>query len=110
MACCTPTIAQKPACPTGRRNSATTRFRDRKSTRLNSSHDQISYAVFCLKKKKHTECKVCIIRKITPVNSGYGTVSNSRFCSAREHFSYVSSPIWSVHKRLRLLFTSDSVY
>src|SRR3989440_4734767 len=28
--------------------------RDRKSTRLNSSHDQISYAVFCLKTKKHT--------------------------------------------------------
>src|SRR5688572_33117880 len=29
-----------------------TRWRDRKSTRLNSSHSQISYAVFCLKKKK----------------------------------------------------------
>src|SRR2546430_5262340 len=28
-------------------------FRDRKSTRLNSSHSQISYAVFCLKKKMH---------------------------------------------------------
>src|SRR2546421_9230621 len=28
------------------------RLLDRKSTRLNSSHDQISYAVFCLKKKK----------------------------------------------------------
>src|SRR2546421_5941600 len=28
---------------------------DRKSTRLNSSHDQISYAVFCLKKKKNTK-------------------------------------------------------
>src|SRR2546427_8261039 len=27
-------------------------FSDRKSTRLNSSHSQISYAVFCLKKKK----------------------------------------------------------
>src|SRR5258707_11054294 len=27
---------------------------DRKSTRLNSSHANISYAVFCLKKKKHT--------------------------------------------------------
>src|SRR5689334_24549837 len=27
-------------------------FRDRKSTRLNSSHSSISYAVFCLKKKK----------------------------------------------------------
>src|SRR2546430_13525043 len=30
--------------------------KDRKSTRLNSSHSQISYAVFCLKKKKrHTQ-------------------------------------------------------
>src|SRR5258707_4512835 len=28
-------------------------LRDRKSTRLNSSHANISYAVFCLKKKKH---------------------------------------------------------
>src|SRR2546428_8488435 len=28
---------------------------DRKSIRLNSSHDQISYAVFCLKKKKRIE-------------------------------------------------------
>src|SRR2546422_8221859 len=30
------------------------RARDRKSTRLNSSHGYISYAVFCLKKKKKT--------------------------------------------------------
>src|SRR2546430_4359224 len=30
--------------------------RDRKSTRLNSSHSQISYAVFCLKKKKKSQC------------------------------------------------------
>src|SRR5438270_6308663 len=30
-------------------------YRDRKSTRLNSSHSQISYAVFCLKKKKNPE-------------------------------------------------------
>src|SRR5256886_11988087 len=29
---------------------------DRKSTRLNSSHSQISYAVFCLKKKKKYPC------------------------------------------------------
>src|SRR2546430_9108853 len=28
-------------------------WKDRKSTRLNSSHSQISYAVFCLKKKTH---------------------------------------------------------
>src|SRR2546430_11518509 len=32
--------------------------RDRKSTRLNSSHSQISYAVFCLKKKK---CSVLLL-------------------------------------------------
>src|SRR5688572_31632395 len=31
------------------------RRRDRKSTRLNSSHSQISYAVFCLKKKKKNQ-------------------------------------------------------
>src|SRR2546421_8951104 len=35
---------------------------DRKSTRLNSSHDQISYAVFCLKKKK-TNREQPIIRR-----------------------------------------------
>src|SRR2546428_9824374 len=34
---------------------------DRKSTRLNSSHDQISYAVFCLKKKKKQ-------KRITPIH------------------------------------------
>src|SRR5690606_39926824 len=36
----------------GRRSGGTGRSRDRKSTRLNSSHVKISYAVFCLKKKK----------------------------------------------------------
>src|SRR2546430_8604331 len=39
-------------------NSKTGEFadrKDRKSTRLNSSHSQISYAVFCLKKKKQPE-------------------------------------------------------
>src|SRR5256885_5740606 len=34
--------------------SSSARFRDRKSTRLNSSHLVISYAVFCLKKKKNS--------------------------------------------------------
>src|SRR5688572_30934175 len=33
------------------------RSQDRKSTRLNSSHSQISYAVFCLKKKKKKKIK-----------------------------------------------------
>src|SRR2546428_5229474 len=43
---------------------------DRKSTRLNSSHDQISYAVFCLKKKKHNnhntpERTHCLLHRTT---------------------------------------------
>src|SRR5258707_8608283 len=40
---------------------------DRKSTRLNSSHANISYAVFCLKKKKtkqHNQVKVVVSRQI----------------------------------------------
>src|SRR3712207_8371290 len=35
------------------------RAEDRKSTRLNSSHANISYAVFCLKKKKKQKCYCC---------------------------------------------------
>src|SRR2546422_7145525 len=38
--------------PMIRRSAQLTRQGDRKSTRLNSSHGYISYAVFCLKKKK----------------------------------------------------------
>src|SRR2546430_9703851 len=38
--------------PRGRTAGALELEADRKSTRLNSSHSQISYAVFCLKKKK----------------------------------------------------------
>src|SRR2546422_3617248 len=34
---------------------------DRKSTRLNSSHGYISYAVFCLKKKKKNKQNSCVI-------------------------------------------------
>src|SRR2546430_8182834 len=37
------------------------RRKDRKSTRLNSSHSQISYAVFCLKKKKKINLDVFMI-------------------------------------------------
>src|SRR2546421_1673039 len=50
----------KPMAPSdvaGPAPRASARRRDRKSTRLNSSHDQISYAVFCLKKKKKKECE-----------------------------------------------------
>src|SRR2546429_7034591 len=43
-----------PAKPEDRAEPYMNQIRDRKSTRLNSSHGYISYAVFCLKKKKQT--------------------------------------------------------
>src|SRR2546430_7571694 len=42
-------------------------MRDRKSTRLNSSHSQISYAVFCLKKKKtHRGHRHALAKSVSP--------------------------------------------
>src|SRR5256885_3849979 len=63
---------------------------DRKSTRLNSSHVLISYAVFCLKKKKKKEVSRCMF-------SGY---SNS--LSRRKYFQNIvrSSSTWHVWIRV----------
>src|SRR5258707_4775476 len=41
-------------------SAAAARFSDRKSTRLNSSHANISYAVFCLKKKKKKAVSIVV--------------------------------------------------
>src|SRR5262245_64605858 len=46
----------------GRRPDGSARPRDRKSTRLNSSHLGISYAVFCLKKKKKKKTNVAYVQ------------------------------------------------
>src|SRR2546430_11114790 len=57
--------SRAPGCGSG--GSATRRLPrpgDRKSTRLNSSHSQISYAVFCLKKKKTTHLTIASIRYV----------------------------------------------
>src|SRR6476660_7259098 len=43
--------------------SGSPRPRDRKSTRLNSSHQIISYAVFCLKKKKNKYSRTVLCKK-----------------------------------------------
>src|SRR2546430_3480879 len=45
--------------------AAQRRTGDRKSTRLNSSHSQISYAVFCLKKKKNVDSPIKAELEIT---------------------------------------------
>src|SRR3712207_9145125 len=48
-----PAVPAEPAAVTRDGGRGVRRQRDRKSTRLNSSHANISYAVFCLKKKKN---------------------------------------------------------
>src|SRR2546421_8274685 len=57
------TQATKSSAISGSRSCGTS-GKDRKSTRLNSSHDQISYAVFCLKKKKKQYKILCDIYNI----------------------------------------------
>src|SRR2546421_4339056 len=58
------------------------RLRDRKSTRLNSSHDQISYAVFCLKKKNtHSRSRAghqCTRRHRNRLPAGSSVLSRGR--------------------------------
>src|SRR2546428_10283837 len=51
--------------PRGRAERPAIMDLDRKSTRLNSSHDQISYAVFCLKKKKNQTSRAHSIATVT---------------------------------------------
>src|SRR2546430_4513751 len=51
---------------------------DRKSTRLNSSHSQISYAVFCLKKKKKIIIYVFNTPLLVLLNNNYSICYNRR--------------------------------
>src|SRR5256884_2333336 len=64
-------------------NASWTCLRDRKSTRLNSSHGYISYAVFCLKKKKS--------KHITLKDTGVALLSTS------EQFSHRATTRISIH-------------
>src|SRR2546430_4879448 len=56
---------------------------DRKSTRLNSSHSQISYAVFCLKKKKKNMYSTTSAATVVTLNKGDITCINQCMLSAR---------------------------
>src|SRR3712207_4381837 len=62
-----PTSASISSAETGGRRAAAARRRDadRKSTRLNSSHANISYAVFCLKKKIQEVINIHLAHKLT---------------------------------------------
>src|SRR5690606_41919221 len=62
--------APVPACPPAEIRRPAARWpEDRKSTRLNSSHVKISYAVFCLKKKKKKTKTIHSITKHTHIPS-----------------------------------------
>src|SRR5574340_1312605 len=50
-----PPLENNPEIPPSSREEGLRLLQDRKSTRLNSSHQKISYAVFCLKKKNQGE-------------------------------------------------------
>src|SRR3712207_8727497 len=63
-----PRVTPSPPRP-GTRWVAGRGVRDRKSTRLNSSHANISYAVFCLKKKKKIPRQCCSMTSHTTMNA-----------------------------------------
>src|SRR2546421_4744737 len=68
---------------------------DRKSTRLNSSHDQISYAVFCLKKKKkHTTLSMNLTQKrlATSLMLSHDSVRRTPIRNST-HGSFLTTPV-----------------
>src|SRR2546430_8557617 len=69
---------------------------DRKSTRLNSSHSQISYAVFCLKKKKKTAGRRAIPAKrlqVTNFSTVFPDRRNPRVRLGRRSFQRLKEPL-----------------
>src|SRR2546421_4983048 len=87
-------LLRRPLRPVPVRALEEIRRGDRKSTRLNSSHDQISYAVFCLKKKRTSNPRLrdplhlespCLNRLTTRVTQ-FHTLQDSR-CSVRRQLT-----------------------
>src|SRR5256885_12470850 len=79
-----------PACSVNSSATCSTMCADRKSTRLNSSHLVISYAVFCLKKKKKKSNESCTFRKysVDPCHPAtYMTYELSHKLTARALYS-----------------------
>src|SRR2546421_7165912 len=77
---------------------------DRKSTRLNSSHDQISYAVFCLKKKKTKHLATLVNQDLVTFK---GESQYSLFLILKGSSPSLTGQLMLV---ARLLYTSSSSY
>src|SRR2546421_8917056 len=69
------------------------RAADRKSTRLNSSHDQISYAVFCLKKKKNNAQIMYRLRTSIPIFRTSCSCAETRTISRNSAGCHISRAI-----------------
>src|SRR5256884_1588759 len=63
---------------------------DRKSTRLNSSHGYISYAVFCLKKKKNTAHKLTSETSYLPRSRSCQSMTSTTYANGRYYVSIAS--------------------
>src|SRR2546430_982119 len=93
--------------------------RDRKSTRLNSSHSQISYAVFCLKKKKRPPPARPSILRWSSATLSHLPCGDSRYPDFTGHASHspasyssarLETPLHSSHCARSSLRRSDNQY
>src|SRR5256886_12672298 len=98
------TVQQRPILPQ-RFEGVAHGMTDRKSTRLNSSHSQISYAVFCLKKKSRIQtssaCGSRIIPRCSRVSRSPSPPSPVGAC--RNATAKIRCPVPSVHSILSVL-------
>src|SRR2546430_7378148 len=79
---------------------------DRKSTRLNSSHSQISYAVFCLKKKNlaHDHSQGTILYEVRERLEDLKRITNYHLLHGSVHV--LSRSDWTAPERMSLSFAS----
>src|SRR5437762_11187697 len=69
-------------------------FGDRKSTRVNSSHRCISYAVFCLKKtKRHPSKRLAVLVAVTPVGPAPDVIADDYRPASAQHASHAYNGI-----------------
>src|SRR5256886_5470474 len=76
---------------------------DRKSTRLNSSHSQISYAVFCLKKKKKKHDQILV--ELPPNLCGYAILIGRSVI--RRPIQHDEQRVQSVHRHIKIRIRSS---
>src|SRR2546421_621431 len=77
--------------------------KDRKSTRLNSSHDQISYAVFCLKKKKENTDLIFSLNSVTRKEMGKNTGCGTTNTTPRDPTETANDAVTTADARHRVL-------